>query len=406
MVQSHIKSLLYAYDCVIIPNFGGLITHYTPAKIHPVKHMFSPPSKRVAFNEQLKVNDGLLISTLAQKQKWPMPQAQLAVAEFVVELKEQLRTQHRFELEDVGVFRYNAEHKLVFENLESDNFLEQAFGLPELVAKPISGKETLILRGKYQDQTAPAEEGKKAGSKFRKLYRIGASLVVGCVSVATIYLLSVQGDVALSSLNPVTLLTGSENPASVQQEQPQTPDVDAFEQAQLTEQYKSALPVDPTLEAELATEDSVLASFPKTSPETVTEEPKAVEAPATVKEEVAVAATPKVAEPVPVKEEKVAVAKPAVKKAEKAEVAEPATIKRKTGRFYIIMGVFSSSNGYAAMHQKRFAKKGLEAKIITSIYDTKHQRVSVADYATEAEAFAALPALRSKISNELWVYNY
>ncbi|MBC3539750.1 SPOR domain-containing protein [Rufibacter sediminis] len=402
MVQSHIKSLLYAYDCVIIPNFGGLITHYVPAKIHPVKHMFSPPSKRIAFNEQLKANDGLLISTLAQKQKWPMPQAQLAVAEFVVELKEQLRTQHRFELQDVGVFRYNAEHKLVFENLENDNFLEQAFGLPELVAKPIAGKETLILRGKYQDQAAQATDGKKVGSKFRKLYRVGAGLVIGCVSVATIYLLSLQGDMALSSLNPVTLLTGTETTTSSPEATPETPDVDAFEQAQLTEQYKSALPVEPSLEAELAAEDSLLAAFPKTSPKTEPEASSAPEVSLEDKEEAPVAAAPVVKEKALAKADKPVT----VKAEEKAPEAESSTIKRKTGRFYIIMGVFDASNGYAVMNQKRLQKKGFTAKIITSIYDTKRQRVSVADFASETDAFAALPALRAKISNELWVYNY
>ncbi|ALJ00628.1 HU domain-containing protein [Rufibacter tibetensis] len=405
MVQSHIKSLLYTYDCVIIPNFGGLITHYAPAKIHPVKHMFSPPSKRVAFNEQLKVNDGLLISTLAQKEKWPMNQAQVAVAEFVLDLKEQLRTQHRFELQDVGVFRYNAERKLVFETIDSDNFLEHAFGLPELVAKPITGKDTLILRGKYQDQLAQKAEAKKGNQKLRKLYRVGATLVIGCVSVATIYLLSLQSDVALSSLNPVALLSNSEATASAPEQTTQDPEVDAFEQAQLTEQYKTALPVEASMEAELAAEDSLLASFPKTG-SVIETSPEVTSSPAqtTVQPEpTKVTSAPKVAEvPAPVKEEKV-VAVPEVKKPVEAKTS---TINKKTGRFYVIMGVFSSSNEYATMHQDRLKKKGFEAKIITSIYDTKRQRVSVADYATEAEAFAALPALRSKISNELWVYNY
>ncbi|GGK67728.1 SPOR domain-containing protein [Rufibacter glacialis] len=405
MVQSHIKSLLYAYDCVIIPNFGGLITHYAPAKIHPVKHMFSPPSKRVAFNEQLKANDGLLISSLAQKNQWPMTQAQMAVAEFVLDLKEQLRTQHRFELEDVGVFRYNAERKLVFETIESDNFLEQAFGLPELVAKPISGKDTLILRGKYQDQMAQQAAGKKGASKWRKLYRIGASLVIGGLSVSAVYLLSLQSDVALSSLNPISLLSNSETTSAPAPEgNAQIAEVDAFDQAQLTEQYKETLPVEPSIEAELAAEDSVLASFPKTAPETVSKEAATTKAPVPVK------ATPEKVNPVA---PKVAVAAPAktekaveVKEEEKAAPAASSAIKRKTGRFYIIMGVFDASNGYATMNQKRLLKKGFEAKIITSVYDSKRQRVSVADYASEAEAFAALPALRSKISNELWVYNY
>ncbi|WP_207430464.1 SPOR domain-containing protein [Sabulibacter ruber] len=408
MVQSHIKSLLYAYDCVIIPDFGGLITHYAPAKIHPVKHTFTPPSKRVAFNEQLKVNDGLLISTLAQKQKWPMQQAQVAVADFVQELKHQLLTQHRFELQDVGVFRYNAERKVVFENLESDNFLENSFGLPELVAKPIAGKETLVLRGNYQDQPTQPQE-KKTG-RFRKLYRVGASLVLGGLSIAGIYLLSLKSDVALSSLNPVTLLSTSENASTIAENKPQTAEVDPFEQAQLAEQYKSTLPAEPSIEEELATEDSLLAAFPKSTPETATTpQPTVAETPAKVKvEESHVSATPAAekeasAPAFEAKSEKVAEKELATKPATKASSK---TINYKTGRFYVIMGVFDVTNGYASINQKQLLKKGFKAKIINSKYDKKRQRVSVADFATEAEAFAALPALRSKISNELWVYNY
>ncbi|WP_205500689.1 HU domain-containing protein [Rufibacter psychrotolerans] len=406
MVQSHIKSLLYAYDCVIIPDFGGLITHYAPAKIHPVKHTFTPPSKRVAFNEQLKVNDGLLISTLAQQQKWPMPQAQIAVAEFVQELKHQLLTQHRFELQDVGVFRYNAERKVVFENLESDNFLENSFGLPELVAKPIAGKETLVLRGNYQDQ--PAQTPEKKTGRFRKLYRVGASLVLGGLSLAGIYLISLKNDVALSSLNPVSLLSTSQNSAPVTDEPAQTTESDAFEQAQLTEQYKATLPGEPSIEEELAAEDSVLANFPKSSPETPGVAAQSPEAAPEVTLEEKVAVAPEAKKPA----EAAAVTTKEVKTAEvktpaKAAVAKStSTIKQKTGRFYIIMGVFDASNGYAAMNQKQLLKKGFKSKIITSIHDKKRQRVSVADFATEADAFAALPALRSKISNELWVYNY
>ena len=32
-LAQHIETLLLDNDCVIIPGFGGFITHYTPAKI-------------------------------------------------------------------------------------------------------------------------------------------------------------------------------------------------------------------------------------------------------------------------------------------------------------------------------------------------------------------------------------
>ncbi|WP_066835826.1 SPOR domain-containing protein [Rufibacter ruber] len=405
MVQGHIKSLLYAYDCVIIPDFGGLITHYAHAKIHPVKHTFTPPSKRIAFNEQLQVNDGLLITTLAHRQQWPLAQAQQAVSEFVRDLKQQLQTQHRFELQDVGVFRYNAERKLVFESLEEENFLEHSFGLPELVSRPILGKETLVLRGKYADQTAGGTaEGKKPVSRLRRLYRVGASLVIGGLSLSAVYLYTLQADVALSSLNPFTLLSASAPAVPAVDSSAQISDLDAFDAQQLTEQYTSQL-AEPTLEEELAAEDVLLADFPKSSPETETPKDDWAAAPQ-AKVEVAAA---------PVKAEKAApavvapVAKVEKKVSAPAEVKENAatgsTIKTRTGRFYVIMGVFAQ-DGYAEMNQKRLQKKGYEAKIVVTAHDRKRQRVSVADYSTAEEAQAALPALRSKISQELWVLNY
>lgn len=401
MIQGHIKNLLYTYDCVIIPEFGGLITHYAPAKIHPVKHTFSPPSKRVAFNEQLKVNDGLLISTLAKHQQWPLNQAQQAVSEFVQNLKEQLLVQHRFELQDVGVFRYNAERKLVFENIESENFLEASFGLPELVSKPIIGKESLVLRGKYKDQTASqAKENVKPVGKFKRLFRIGASLVVGGLTLSAAYVFSLQNDSALSSLNPF-------NVASTHQEQ--TTVVPTVSETVLENDVEEATAMyadgkwgdESTLTAENKEPiDSVWGSFEKNTPETPT---AALVTPAIKVEEgksFEVAEAPRTEE---IKEVKPFIA--ATPKAEKKEAGENHAIKKRTGRFYVIMGVFTQ-DGYAKRNQSYLKKQGYAAKIVQPPYDLQRERVSVADFATVEEAYAALPELRTKINNELWVFNY
>ena len=66
MIEQVLKELLYKYNCVVIPNFGGIITHDASSQIHPIKNTFTPPSKRLAFNENLKENDGLLVSALAK----------------------------------------------------------------------------------------------------------------------------------------------------------------------------------------------------------------------------------------------------------------------------------------------------------------------------------------------------
>src|SRR6478735_1409179 len=131
MVLKQIQDLLNDHDCVIIPDFGGLIAQYASAKIHPVKHTFSPPSKKIAFNEKLKNNDGLLISSLAQHLRVTAPEAQQMVSQFVGNIQSELKQNKRIELQGIGVFRYNAEHKIEFEYLEAENYLSHSFGLPE-----------------------------------------------------------------------------------------------------------------------------------------------------------------------------------------------------------------------------------------------------------------------------------
>ncbi|QHL86332.1 SPOR domain-containing protein [Nibribacter ruber] len=392
MIQRHIKSLLYKYDCVIIPEFGGLITHYAPAKIHPVKHTFSPPSKRIAFNEQLKVNDGLLITTLAHQQRWPVAKAQQEVKEFVRALKEQLQANHQFELREVGMFRYNAESKLVFESLDNDNFLEHSFGLPELVSKPILGRDTLVLRGKFQDQPAKEVASLRTGSRMRRLFKIGASLVVGGLAVCGVYLYSLQQDVALSSLNPMELLSSSHAPA---QEAPEVVEkaatapeksaaMDAYEQSLLAAQAPEDTVASSVNESTAAQEELVWGDSQKNSQKTEEVKEEAVIQPE-VKKEVKKEAVEKLVEPV--------------------KALSSTTIKGKTNRFYVIMGVFSE-NEFASMNQKSLRKKGYQAKTLLPSKESKWHRVSVADFATEEEAQAALPTLRKDVSQELWVLNY
>ena len=65
-IANYLKDLLYRYDCVIVPNFGGFITNNTSAQIHRSTHTFYPPSKQVGFNVNLSYNDGLLANYIAK----------------------------------------------------------------------------------------------------------------------------------------------------------------------------------------------------------------------------------------------------------------------------------------------------------------------------------------------------
>ncbi len=65
-IDQHISDLLYCYDCVIIPDFGGFVANYRSAEIDKKRNILYPPSKGIIFNKNLVHNDGLLANKIAK----------------------------------------------------------------------------------------------------------------------------------------------------------------------------------------------------------------------------------------------------------------------------------------------------------------------------------------------------
>ena len=68
-IELYIAQLLYRYQCVTIPGFGAFLTEIQSAKLNESTNSFSPPKKMIAFNANLKNNDGLLANHIALAEK-------------------------------------------------------------------------------------------------------------------------------------------------------------------------------------------------------------------------------------------------------------------------------------------------------------------------------------------------
>ena len=136
-LADHIRPLLRDHDCVIIPDFGGLVADVSPARAQPGRQALSPPTKLVAFNQALTRNDGLLVDALSQHLGLSIAQAREAVRTAVAGLQQELDETNRTELPGIGIFRRAAGRGLAFEYTGTDNLLAAAFGLPELAARPV-----------------------------------------------------------------------------------------------------------------------------------------------------------------------------------------------------------------------------------------------------------------------------
>jgi hypothetical protein len=143
-VDKHIEELLYHYDCVIIPDFGGFITSDIPSYIDKKSNIIYPPSKRILFNKNLQNNDGLLANKLVKDESLSYQDANQHLIEFKDSCFLLLNEKGRVEVERVGVLFFDKEKNLQFQQAKN-NFLTKSFGLPNKFLKPII-KESIVIK--------------------------------------------------------------------------------------------------------------------------------------------------------------------------------------------------------------------------------------------------------------------
>ena len=91
-VDRYIGELLYDYECVVVPGFGGFISNKKPAKVNRITQQFFPPYYQLFFNVHLTENDGLLINYLAKRERIPFKEARQAVEDYVKNCRKKTRT--------------------------------------------------------------------------------------------------------------------------------------------------------------------------------------------------------------------------------------------------------------------------------------------------------------------------
>ncbi len=136
-IARYIGDLLFEYECIVIPGFGGFITKEIPAKIHPVQNHFIPPTKEIVFNAHLKVNDGLLINHIASSEKITYAEARNSLENFVQKCEEALKDGKRINFRKVGSIFLDEKGFKSFEADSTQNYLADSYGLKSFISPPI-----------------------------------------------------------------------------------------------------------------------------------------------------------------------------------------------------------------------------------------------------------------------------
>lgn len=128
-IKAFIRELLFTYDCVIVPGFGGFIGNNFPARHDRSTGTFIPPVKQITFNRNLNHNDGLLVSRISQVTGLNYGNSREAVEKFVKELKSRLERGEAVVFDHLGTFVYNNEGSVQFEPEPGTNYSPGSYGL-------------------------------------------------------------------------------------------------------------------------------------------------------------------------------------------------------------------------------------------------------------------------------------
>lgn len=144
-LANYIKDLLYRYDCVIIPDFGGFVTKRIGAKINENTYQFFPPTKQLSFNGNLKNNDGLLANYIASVENISFEKASNAIALSVIKWQNEIQTKSII-LDSIGVLSLNENRQIIFEPNTSVNFLIESFGLSSFETSSVHRNQSEVKK--------------------------------------------------------------------------------------------------------------------------------------------------------------------------------------------------------------------------------------------------------------------
>jgi len=200
-VDKYISDLLYEHDCVIVPQLGGFVANYAPAQIHPTQHTFTPPSKKIVFNTNLKNNDGLLANHIVQEEKIVYPEALKYINHFVHETETQLNSGKKVKISDIGKLFLDVEKNIQFEPNANTNHLLDSFGLTQFQSPAIK-RDTITKRieKEFIDRKPIPAQKQKINVKRYVALALALPLIFGLIWIPlkTDWLNNVQ----IANLNP------------------------------------------------------------------------------------------------------------------------------------------------------------------------------------------------------------
>jgi cell division septation protein DedD len=403
-IPAYLKKLLYQYDCVVVPELGGFLTHYLPASFSEATGQYLPPRRKLAFNEALRLDDGILMNYLMLHEAINRDEAQRHIASFVAELRQTVKQTGCFAVEGIGLFSPNEEGKLQFDPELRHNFHGEAYGLGAISAQRVQRTQVAVISVEAELETSNTNDAKPMAlgpvlvrdtdTQIVPLYPAqrrqlpgyvrwaAAALLVGSLGALSYVTVIEPGAPLQSSLNPANLIridwltqewnslrTTLTTPKASVDKQEEQPALKAMPVA-VVEPVKAAPVKMPTVAMSV-----VAPTVTETTP---------------VEKTVAVASTPAVA----------------VDKSPANDVATVATPPADSPGFVVVAGSFANRRNALRFERKLEAAGYGDAYIIRPGYQGKLYKVVATGLTDKDIALATADSLHKTTGVPAWIFRF
>lgn len=114
------------------------MAHHVDARYDGRDNMFLPPLRTVGFNPQLTMNDSLLALSYVETYDISYPEALRRIEDEVVEIRQSLENEGKFDIENIGMLFLNEDGNISFEPCEAGILTPDFYGLGGFDMLPIA----------------------------------------------------------------------------------------------------------------------------------------------------------------------------------------------------------------------------------------------------------------------------
>lgn len=187
-LSKHIEILLLSNDCVIVPGFGGFMSHHVEARRDAGDGSFLPPIRSIGFNPKLTLNDSLLAQSYVETYDISYPDAVKRLDDEVRELSQRIETEGFYVFKGIGKVSLNEEGNLEFAPCEAGLLTPSLYGLASFQMKTVAELKDAgkVACGALRAEPLLQETQQEDDARLRTTARFVAlwrNVAVACIAV-------------------------------------------------------------------------------------------------------------------------------------------------------------------------------------------------------------------------------